>query len=112
MKKTFIPILIIAAVTAVAVLAQPSTSSPAPTEADYEYLSIRYDGDFKTQVFLPDGTVEKLHQMIGVKRPAKVDERMWDFNMAMNFFAKRGYEPLPGISSSQLDLSFRRKRKS
>lgn len=36
-------------------------------------------------MFFPDGTA---HQIIGVKRPARVGERMWDFNVAMNFFGK------------------------
>jgi len=92
------------------VLLAQSGQTERVSEAEYEYASIRYDGDFKTQLVLPDGKVQRLHEVIGVKRPEKVDERMWDFTMAMNYLAKSGYEPLPGISRTDLDLTFRRKK--
>lgn len=111
MNKICISLVVLGGFTALVLWAQAPTPPANPSEAEYEYASIRYDGDLKTQVFFPDGRVEKLHQITGVKRPAKVDERMWDFTMAMNFFAKSGYEPIPGISRTDSDLSFRRKLK-
>ena len=112
MKKHLIPLaLLVGVLGCVAFWAKAQESMPPAAQPAFEYLSVRYDGSLKTQVFFPDGRVERLHQIIGVKRPDRVDERMWDFNMAMYHFAKSGYEPLPGISRTDLDLSFRRPRR-
>lgn len=88
-----------------------SSSSPSASPIQYEYAGVRFDGDLKTQVFLPGGVTNRLYAMTPIRRPARVDERMFDLTLAMNVLAAEGYEPMPAMTSTDLDLFFRRPKR-
>ena len=108
-KTAVYPVLM--AALALVLLAQPVKPAGSTTEPQYEYAGVRFDGDLKTQVFLPGGATNRLYNLTEVKRPARVDERMFDLTLAMNVLASQGFEPIPAHSQTELDMFFRRVRR-
>jgi hypothetical protein len=68
----------------------------------FEYATIRWAGRDNTYVIRPSHEVEFIgNQLAKVNKPARVDERAFYINIAMNALAKEGYE-FAGISNDDV----------
>lgn len=64
-----------------------------PSLAKFEYTTIRWSGRDNTHLIRPNGQVEFIgHQLRGIPRPDRADERSFYMNVAMNGLTKEGYE--------------------
>ncbi len=109
MRKMFFLLLLIGTFALSMARAQNTNLTDSSTSSEFEYVSVRYEGDFKTEIFFPDGKVKRLYDMTDIKRPPQSDDRMFDLTLALNILAKSGYEPIQTTTMTPDDLVLRRK---
>jgi hypothetical protein len=109
MRKTFFLLPLVGIFVLCATHAQNTNSINSSTSPVFEYVSVRYEGGFKTEVFFPDGKVKRLYDMTDIKRPSQSDNRMFDLTLALNILAKSGYEPVQTTTMTPDDLVLRGK---
>jgi hypothetical protein len=74
----------------------------------FEFATIRWDGD-NTYVILPSGKVDFIgRQLKEIKKPDRVDDRVFCLNIAMNSLGGKGYE-FGGISGDGNTIVMKRK---
>jgi hypothetical protein len=68
----------------------------------FEYATIRWSGRDNTHIIRPSAKVEFIGNALAkVNKPARVDDRAFYMNIAMNGLAKEGYE-FAGMSSDDI----------
>ena len=68
----------------------------------FEYATIRWSGRENTHIIRPSAKVEFIGgELAKINKPARVDDRAFYMNIAMNGLAKEGYE-FAGMSSDDI----------
>ena len=109
MRKILFLSLLVGTFALTAARAQNTNLIDSSKSPEFEYVSVRYEGGFKTEVFFSDGKVKRLYDMTDIKRPPQTDNRMFDLTLALNILAKGGYEPVQTTTMTPDDLVLRRK---
>lgn len=74
----------------------------------FEFATIRWDGD-NTYIVLPSGKVDFVGtQLKAIKKPDRVDERVFYLNVTMNSLGEKGYE-FGGITGDGNTIVMKRK---
>lgn len=92
MKKLLL-ILLLATFSASTPLFLKTQAAEANSYQVAEFITIRWQGRDDTKVIRPNGKIESLKPLFErAPRPDGIDERAYYLNIAMNAFAKNGYD--------------------
>jgi hypothetical protein len=95
-------ILILSAILWLAIVADAADTNT------FEYATIRWDGD-NTYVLLPSGKADYVGtQLKTLKKPDRVDERLFYLHVTMNSLGSQGYE-FAGITGDGNSIVMKRK---
>jgi hypothetical protein len=99
--KKYLALLTLGAILGLCLLAGGNAAEPIDQQK-FEYATIRWSGRDNTHIIRPSTRVEFIGgELAKINKPARVDDRAFYMNAAMNGLAKEGYE-FAGMSDNDI----------